>query len=180
MHTRAIVFFLLLALPLGAAAQHRDPLTDRETDQLRDSNYEPEKRIKLFLDFATARLVAIEQLRADSKAAADRGPRTRDLLEDFGNILDELSDNLDMYAGERHDDIRKSLRAVVGATQDFQLRLRALQATAADAQAPAEAKDYEIALEDALDSVNNTAADARDLLRTQEEAADAAKKEKKR
>jgi hypothetical protein len=179
MRTRALVLLVLCFLPLAAVAQHRDPLTDEETNKLRDTNYEPEKRIKLFLNFATARLAAVEQLRADPKPAADRGQRTRDLLQDFRNILDELSDNLDMYAGERHDDIRKSLAAVLAATDSFQLRLHALEPSAG-AEPPAAAAEYTTALEDALDSVENTAADARDLLKAQEEAAAAAKKEKKR
>lgn len=168
----------LLVLPGSALAQHRDPLTDKETDQLRETNYEPEKRIKLFLDFAQSRLLAIGQLRSDPALSAGRGQRIHDLLEDFDNIMDELSDNLDMYANERHDDIRKSLKQVVEADQDFQLRLRALKETAS--ATPAEFKDYDFTLQDALDRVNGSADDARAMLQDQEAAQAAAKKEKKR
>lgn len=172
----AIVLLAGALLPAAAFAQHRDPLTDHETDQLRDSNYEPEKRIKLYLDFAKARLLAVDQLRSDPKPSPDRTQRIHDLLEDFGNIMDELDDNLDMYAKQRHNDIRKELKSVIEADEDLRLRLRVLrQATAAN---PADNKAYGATLDDAADSVATNADAARDLLEQQDAAAGAAKKEK--
>lgn len=172
----ALVLLAITLLPAAALAQHRDPLTDHETDQLRDSNYEPERRIKLYLDFAKARLLAIDQLRSDPKPGPDRTQRVHDLLEDFGSIMDELDDNLDMYARQRHNEIRKELKSVIEADEEFQLRLRALkQATAAN---PEENKAYGATVDDAADSVATNADAARDLLEQQDAAAGAARKEK--
>lgn len=169
----AVALFLLLAA-CAFAQWRRDPLTDREADQLRESNYEPEKRIKLFIDFANTRLTAIGQLRQDTKAEG-RNQKIHDLVEDFGNIVEELDDNLDMYDKERHNDIRKSLRAVIEADSDWQVRLRGLK----QESSPDELKDYGIALDDATDSVNESVENAREILKDQEASAGASKKEKK-
>src|SRR6185312_11491738 len=89
----ATVIALLTAALAGKV--RRDPLTDPETDQLREVAQEPAKRLKLYITFARARLTAIEQLRADPKLASDRGRQIHDLLEDFTNIVDEIDDNID-------------------------------------------------------------------------------------
>ena len=54
----------VLLLTVVASARRRDPLTDAESDQLREVAMEPAKRLKLYIKFAEARLVAIDQLRA--------------------------------------------------------------------------------------------------------------------
>src|SRR5579864_4651689 len=98
MRTGLIVFALMLAAPPGAASKDRDPLTAVEIDQLREAAQDPEIRIKLFIDFARARLLAIEQLRADPKLTENRGRRIHNLLTDFLSISESLEDNLDMYS----------------------------------------------------------------------------------
>ena len=47
---------VLLLLTVVASARKRDPLTDAETDQLREAAMEPYKRLKLYIKFAQARL----------------------------------------------------------------------------------------------------------------------------
>ncbi|MBV9087996.1 MAG: hypothetical protein JOY79_10960, partial [Acidobacteriaceae bacterium] len=93
---RPVPVLLLLAFVVLAAAQRRrrDPLTVPETDQLREVAPEPEKKLKLYVTFAQARLVAIEQMRKDPKFEGDRGRRIHDLLEDFTNIIDEMDTNI--------------------------------------------------------------------------------------
>lgn len=161
---------LLCCYAIGNAQRvRRDPLTDAETNQLRETAQEPEKRLKLFVKFAKARLLAVEQTRADPKMAKDRGERIHDLLEDFTNIVDELDDNLDDY-NHRNADLRKPLKDVIEGDTEFQLKLRHLKsATENDPQAAAESKDYEFVLENAVEAVNNSLQSSRSLLGEQNE-----------
>ena len=67
---------LLLLSPLQAQRK-RDPLTAPEIDQLRDTAMDPDLRLKLYVTFARARLVSLEQARSDPKTT-DRGLVTHD------------------------------------------------------------------------------------------------------
>src|SRR5258708_30128636 len=99
---RLLVVTLVLTLE-AAAANRRDPLTEAEADQLREAAMEPGKKVKLYIKFADARLVAIDQLRADAKAADGRGKQIHDLLEDFTAILDEINNNFETYQSRPPD-----------------------------------------------------------------------------
>ena len=61
--SKLALLVLLLVVVASAQRRHRDPLTDAEADQMREVAQEPEKRLKLIIKFAQARLQAIEQLR---------------------------------------------------------------------------------------------------------------------
>lgn len=175
------VFVLLLVVAASAQRRHRDPLTDAEADQMREVAQEPEKRIKLITKFAQARLQAIEQLRGDPKMAEGRGPQIHDLLEDFTQLVDEIGDNVDMYA-RRKSDISKALEHVITADTEFQLRLRALKEAANDPKMAQEAKAYGFVLQDAMDAVDSSEQDTRTLLdqlaKEKQEVKEAEKKKK--
>jgi hypothetical protein len=159
-----LVIAIVLVATMHAGKVRRDPLTDPETDQLREVAQEPPKRLKLYIKFARARMTAIEQLRADPKFAADRGRQIHDLLEDFTNIVDEIDENVDNYH-ERSADLRKPLKELIEADSDWQLRLRTLkEAPTADPNAAKEARQYYFALETAIDSVNSSGENARKIL----------------
>src|SRR5256885_5711714 len=135
-----LLCFLILVV-LGAGRVRRDPLTDSEVDQIRDVAQEPAKSLKLYIKFAQARLLAVDQLRSDPKFAADRGQRIHDLLEDFGNIVDEIDDHIDGF-NEHNQDLRKPLKEIIEADADWQMRLRTLkQAATVNPTAAKEAKD---------------------------------------
>lgn len=158
----------LCAVLLAASAfgqRHRDPLTPPEIDQIRDTSWEPRLRLPLYIDFARARLVKLEQIRSDPKAK-DRAKQTHDLLDDFQLLYDELNDNIDTYV-ERRDDIRKPLKIVLDADTEFQAKLRALK-DAADVPR-AESQQYEFVLTNAIDTVDTSTEDHRKLLADQEE-----------
>src|SRR3982074_2523144 len=104
----AIVILLFCLSVPSFAGTKRDPLTEAEVAQLRDTTQEPLKRIKLLVSFARARMLAIDQVRGDSRMDAIRGKQIHDLLEDFNYIADELDSNVDMYS-RQHSDLRKSL-----------------------------------------------------------------------
>src|SRR5580693_427296 len=163
----------LLAVGITAAAQrHRDPLTQSEIDQIRDVSWEPKQRLALYVSFARARLVTLEQMRADPKTK-DRAQQTHDMLDSFLLLYDELNDNLDTYV-DRRDDIRKPLKLVIDADTEFQAKLLALR-DAANVP-PEEAKQYEFVLSNALDTLDSAADDHRKTLADQEEAAKHRKK----
>lgn len=168
MRTRLAIFALLvLAVTLAPAQRRRrDPLTDPETDQLREVAVEPEKRLKLYVKFARARMAAIEQLRSDPKFAEDRGQRLHDLLEDLGAIVDEMDRNVDEYDRQKQD-LRKPLKDVIEADSEFQLKLRAIKDAAAEPALAREARDYKFVLDDTIESVNASADAARETLQTE-------------
>ena len=173
MKPRFALAAVLLAVALSAPAQRKnDPLTDLEISQLRDAALEPEQRLKLYVEFARARLVSLEQMRSDPKAT-DRAQKTHALLEDFLTIYDELNDNIDNFES-RKDDLRRALKPVIEGDTDFQAKLRALKDSAS--AKPGEAKEYEFTLSNAIETVDNAATDHRELLVEQEEAAKHKKK----
>lgn len=181
MKRAAALLAAALLLPALAAAQTKqhDALNAKEVDQLRMTAQEPDKRLPLFLDFARARLAAIEQLRSDPRFADGRGDRIHDMLADFGQIVDELGDNVDQYNQENMD-IRKPLKQVIEGATEFQLKLRALKDSATTPLAQREASAYKFVLEDDTDSVNSLLDDSRKMLDDQEQKVKAAKEAKKR
>lgn len=181
MKTAKRLMVLLLVLTTVASARKRDPLTEAETDQLREARLEPYKRVKLFIKFTQARFDSIDQLRADPKQAEGRGKQVHNLLEDITALLDEINNNLDTYAGERmekdvHKDFIKGLREVMHSCETWDAKLKVLKsAEEADAQARREFQDYMFVLQDAQDALSSTA----DIARQYAEESDADKPKKK-
>jgi hypothetical protein len=157
--------FLLLSPVL--AEQKRDPLTDEEVDQLRDTAQEPDLRLKLYVAFARARLATLEHARSDPKTE-NRSLATHDGLQDFLDVYDELNENIDTYV-DRKSDIRKVLKAVIEADTEFQAKLRALRDDATARKE--EMQRYEFLLSNALETLDSSAQDHRQLLIEQQEAA---------
>jgi hypothetical protein len=169
---QSCVLFLCITSAAMWAQQHRDPFTPPEIDQIRDASWEPQQRLTLYIKFARARLVSLEQMRSDPKTK-DRAQQTHDKLDDFLLIYDELNDNIDTYV-DRKNDIRKPLKTIIDADTEFQAKLLALRDAAG--VTPEEAKQYEFVLTSALDTVDGSAEDHRKLLTEQEEAAKHKKK----
>jgi len=165
MRARYLIVVVLLLAGLGFAQRHRDPLTSAEIDQIRDTSWEPRLRLPLYVEFARARLVKMEQLRSDPKTK-HRAKQTHDLLDDFQLLYDELNDNIDTYV-DRRDDIRKPLKIILDADTEFQAKLRALK-DAADVPRQ-EAQQYEFVLTNAIETVDSATEDHRKLLADQEE-----------
>ena len=165
---------LLLAATL-AFARKRDPLTDAETDQLRQMALEPQKRLKLYIKFTEARLDNIDQARSDPKQAQGRGKTIHDLLEDFTSLIDEINDNLDQYEGRAMDkdqtkDFHKGVKEVITAEQRFRARLRTLRHDIeTDAQTKAEAQDYSFVLQDAEEALKSSLETAQEYAKEKDE-----------
>jgi hypothetical protein len=162
-----ICLALSLATAAASAQRHRDPFTQSEIDQIRDTSWDPQQRLSLYVQFARARLVALEQMRSDPKTK-DRPRQTHDKLDDFLLIYDELNDNIDTYV-DRKDDIRKPLKVIIDADTEFQAKLRALK-DAPDVS-PEETNRYEFILTNAIETLDSSGGDHRKLLAEQVEAA---------
>lgn len=179
-----MVVATLLVLAIAAPAQRRarrDPLTDAESEEMRDAARNPPKRIKLIIKFARARLAAIDQLRADPQMAAERGRRIHDLLQDFTGIVDELDDNVSMYFDKKWD-VAKAVSAVVEAGSEFQVKMREIKESAiAHPRSAQEFEEYRFVLENATDAVNaclDNARDMQDALAKESKEEKAARKER--
>lgn len=162
----AVVGLLLIALAAGDELRRRDPLTPPEVDKLRDAAQDPEVRLKLYVEFARVRLEKLDAVRADTKVA-DRTEQTRAALQDFLDVYDELSLNVDTYA-DRGADLRKALKPVIEGDTEFGAKLRAFKASLANSRE--EAEHYEFLVSSALEAVDAGVREHRDLLAEQEEA----------
>jgi hypothetical protein len=180
--TAQAIVLLLLLLSISASARRRDPLTDAETDQLREVAMEPLKRLQLYIKFADLRLTAIDTARADAKQAQGRGQRIHDLLEDFTAILDEINDNLDQYQGHPLDkdmkkDFRKGLKEVLEAGARWDTKVAALKsAIASDPQTKRESADFRFVLQDTEDALKSTIDMAREYAEAKDKEPEPAKK----
>ena len=164
---KSIGFFVLIWVAVSTAKAQRksDPLTPEEIDQLRDAAVEAEPRMKLYVEFARARLVKLEQMRADPKQT-DRAHQTHTMLQEFLSVYDELNDNLDNFEG-RQADLRKALKHVIEGDTEFQAKLRALKDDARSTKE--EAAEYQFILSNAIETLDASATDHRKLLAEQEE-----------
>ena len=172
---RSILPVLLLAFTaIPSVAQKHDPLTEVESDQIRELSQEPDKRIRLMLKFVQARLATIDQMEGDARLAAGRGKQVHDLLEDFTSLIDELDDNIDDYT-EKKSDIRKSLKDVIEANTSFQLKLRTLKEQKASSK---EFSEYSFVLLNATEAVNSSLDNARQASQELETALKDEKKKK--
>lgn len=154
--------------------QRRDPLTENESDQIRELADQPDKRMELFLKFVDARFDTIEQMQGDPRLAAGRGQHVHDLLQDITALVDEMDDNIDDYV-DKKEDIRKSLKKVIEADTSYQLKLRTLKEQTEKSK---EFGDYNFVLQDATDAVNGSLDDAREALDEQQKTMKEEKKKK--
>jgi len=171
MRRRSLIraFFLaasLLVVTTHAAAQKRDPLTDKEVDQMRETADFPDKRLEAMVQFTRARMTAIEQLQTKAKTAKDRHMQIHDLLEDFTALMDEVEDNIDMY-GSHKADMRRGLTLLIEADSEWQLKLRRLK----EQSPPEEVDQYSFVLTNAIEAANDIADDARKELQEQNQLA---------
>ena len=160
------VFLLsLLASPAMAQTRDRDPMTEAEVDQMRETADYPDKRLTLMIHFAKERMAMIGLLRSDPPSAT-RPKQIYDYLQDFITLLDETDDNIDMYASH-HSDMRKGLKLLIEADSEWQLNLRQLK----ELSPAEELQQYSFVLANAADTVADSAKTARETLEEQNKLA---------
>ena len=162
-HASFLAALLVCLCGLGLA-QKRDPLNEKEVDEMRETADWPDKRLETMAKFARARITAIDELQANGKTAKDRPLQIHDLLEDFTALIDEIEDNVEMYASHRAD-MRKGLTLVVEASSEWQLKLRRLK----EQSPPEELDQYAFILTNATEAVGDLGEDTRKELQEQNE-----------
>jgi hypothetical protein len=161
----SILACMLIAAPLPAQIDKREPLTEAQIEQIREAGVFPDDRVKLYTQFLNEHADVIKGLSSRAKSAA-RGRRLDGELQDLTALMDEFASNLDVYS-DRHADIRKSLKPLPAATQRWLTILRAL------AGEPA----FDLARKEAIESGEDLADQATRLLREQTEYFDLHKDE---
>jgi hypothetical protein len=152
-----IFLCLLIATPVLAQKQRREPLTEAQVDKIAEAGINPNIRVALYTQFLNEHAELIKGLtnRAHSAARADR---LNNELQDFAALEDELGDNLDTYS-DRKADIRKALKELSEATPRWQNILRAL----------AGEPGFDLARKEAIESGEDLASQAQRLLTEQTE-----------
>jgi len=151
----AILVGLLLAAPLAAQREKREPLTEAQIEQIREAGIDPNGRVSLYTKFLDEHADVLKGLTNRTKSAA-RSRRLDDELQDFAALMDEFGSNLDVYS-DRHADIRKSLKPLPAAVERWLGILRAL----------AGEPGFDLARKEAIESAEDLADQAARLLRDQ-------------
>lgn len=152
----AILFCLLLAAPVAAQKQKREPLTQDQQDQIAEAGIEPVARVGLYVKFLDDHSDTIRGLIKRAKSPA-RSQRLDGELQDFAALLDELGDNLDVFS-QRKADIRKSLKGLNEGIGRWQGVLHDL---------PSE-PGFELALKNAQGSIGDLADQTKEIAADQE------------
>ena len=150
------LFCLLLSAPLAAQQQKREPLTEKQQDQIEEAGIDPVARVDLYVKFLNDYCDTIKGLIPRAKSAA-RARRIDDELQDFSALMDELGDNLDVFS-QRKADLRKSLKGLNESIQRWQAVLRDLTSE----------PGFELSLKEAIDSTNDLTDQAREITADQE------------
>ena len=151
----AVLVCLLGALPLAAQKEKREPLTEAQIEQIREAGVDPGARVGLYTKFLTEHAEVIMGLAGRVKSEA-RSRRLDDELQDFTALMDELGSNLDLYS-DRRADIRKALKSLTEATQNWLTILRAL----------AGEPGFDLARKESIESGEDLADQASTLLKEQ-------------
>ena len=127
LHRIILPVLALLCVPvLCAQKQHRQPLNERQIEQIREAGIFPNERVKLYAQFTGEQVDAIEALGKRGRSSA-RTQRLDDALLDVAALIDELSSNLDQY-GDRKADMRKALKGLNEAIPRWRQTLAGLPA----------------------------------------------------
>lgn len=162
----AIFVFLLLAPPSHSQKEKRDPLSERQIEEIRQAGDEPAKRVAIYTRILDEHAGTIKALTA--RARSDQRARRLDgELQDLTVLLDELGTNLDLYS-DRKADIRKSLKPLSEASQRWLGLLHGL----------AGEPGFDLSRKEAIESAEELADEATRLAKEQNEYFDLHKDER--
>jgi hypothetical protein len=108
MRAPAILLLALLAVPVIAQKDKREPMTENQIEEIREAGIDPNLRISLYTKYLNEHADTIKGLTNRAKSHA-RSQRVDDELQDFTALMDELGSNLDQY-GDRKADMRPALK----------------------------------------------------------------------
>ncbi len=136
-----------LAIAVGAGAWQRDFLNADEIEQIREAQ-EPNLRLKLYADFAKARIDLVKNLLSKDKPG--RSAMIHDALEDYAKILDAI-DTVADAAAAKQTDIKVGLSAVANTYKAVLPDLKKIE----DSH-PKDIDRYDFALTQALETTNDS------------------------
>lgn len=137
-----------LAVANAAAQTRPDYLTREEVNLVREAQ-EPDKRIKLFLEFAEQRLARFEEgLQSEDDHYQDM---LRDHLNDFINAIDDTAVSLEIALERGGVDLRKTREKLLETVEGFIARVETVQ----QAQPEVLPGDLRYDVEDALMAMND-------------------------
>jgi hypothetical protein len=148
---------LLCAAPLLAQKEKREPLNEKQIEEIREAGIDPDGRVKLYTKYVDEHADVIKGLSFRAKTA-QRAIRLDGELQDLTALMDELGTNLDTYS-DRHADIRKALKPLNEATQRWLGILKAL----------AGENGFDLSRKEAIESGEDLADQAKRLLTEQTE-----------
>lgn len=153
----AFIFYIAMPAPLNAQRQTRDPLTPAQAEEIAKAGIDPDQRVHLYTKYLDehANTIVLLAKRADTPA---RNVQMASDLEDFADLMDELGSNLDVYS-DRKADIRKTLKPLNEAIERWQAMLKGLPTESA----------LDLARTDALDSSNDLADQAKQMMQNQDQ-----------
>ena len=132
--------FLLLSAPLCAQKEKREPLNEKQIEEIREAGIDPNKRVSLYTKYLDEHALTIKGL--SSRVRSDqRAHRLDGELQDLTALMDELGSNLDVYS-DRKADIRKALKPLYESSQRWLGILRGL----------AGEHDFDLARKEAIES----------------------------
>lgn len=147
---------ILVAAPYLHGQPRDSALSEGEIEKIREARLEPAACISLFVKFLDLRVQEIQELYAKPRRPG-REEDTRNLLDQFTSIADELGDNLDDY-GPRHADLRKALPKLLESTERWSSALKS----------PPEDGAYSVARKLALESIRDVRESATQLASDQD------------
>jgi hypothetical protein len=108
---------MLLAMAPVFAQSRKDPLTEKQAEEVREAGDQPLERVKLFVGYVDDRAKDIHTINADP-IAQNKNARIHNLLDEFTRLSDDLQDNMDQY-DEQHADLRKVLKDIITKTDEW-------------------------------------------------------------
>ena len=120
----ALVLFAPALKAMGRDQSDESALSNAEVEKIREARLVPADCIELFVKFLDLRIEEVNNLYAKPRRPG-REEDTRDLIQQFTSIADELGDNLDDY-GPRHADLRKILPKLLEGTERWSSALKSV------------------------------------------------------
>jgi hypothetical protein len=176
-----VMAFSLQLLPAMQLHRNRDPLTEKEIDELREQTIEPEKRLKLYVQFTSLRLDWVEKSPPPDNLTHERLPTTPlQALEDFTALVDEIDSNVDMFH-RQHNDIRKSLKLIVESETKWSEKLKSWEGNLAVLTKDSEQQQkLRLAIKDAIEAIESNLDSMKAVIAEQDEQAEERAKDKKK
>jgi hypothetical protein len=156
----AMLMFVCVCVyaPLARAQKEKpEPLTEAQVEEIREAGIDPNGRVTLYTKYVGEHADTIKSLTGRAKSLA-RARRIDEELQDLTALMDEFGSNLDVFS-DRHADIRKALKPLTEATDRWLEILRSL----------ASEPSFDVAREEAIESSQDLATQAKQLLTDQTE-----------